>query len=106
MGAIEQAAQALGKPQALAAKRGRMHDMQALKAHVRNGHFVIDEPTDLPEGTEVELQIVKVADAWAGVPPGERAALEEAIEEGYRDLENGDVEDGISFAEQLVSKTP
>ncbi|HEY5376394.1 MAG TPA: hypothetical protein VIK01_22090 [Polyangiaceae bacterium] len=34
--------------------------MQALKAHVVNGHFAIDERTDLPEGAEVGLQLVKV----------------------------------------------
>ena len=31
--------------------------MQPLKAHVRNGRLVLDEPTDLPEGTEVTLAI-------------------------------------------------
>lgn len=38
--------------------------MQALKAHLRNGHFVIDESTDLPEGTEVELQ-----NSWSSCEP-------------------------------------
>ena len=32
---------------------------------MRNGQFLIDERTDLSEGTEVELQLVKVADAFA-----------------------------------------
>ena len=31
--------------------------MQALKAHVHNGRLVLDEPTDLPEGTVVPLTI-------------------------------------------------
>jgi len=29
--------------------------MQPLKAHVKNGRLVLDEPTDLPEGEEIEL---------------------------------------------------
>ena len=29
--------------------------MQPLKAHVKNGRLVLDEPTDLPEGKEIEL---------------------------------------------------
>ena len=29
--------------------------MMTLKAQVRAGRLVLDEPTDLPEGTEVEL---------------------------------------------------
>jgi hypothetical protein len=57
--------------------------MQALKAHVRNGYFVSDEPTDLPEGTEAKLV---VDDAFADVEPAERAELHEAIEDGFRDL--------------------
>jgi hypothetical protein len=33
--------------------------MQALKAVVKNGRLVLDAPTDLPEGEEVELAIVQ-----------------------------------------------
>jgi hypothetical protein len=83
-----------------------MGDMQALKAHVRNGHFVIDEPTDLPEGTEVELQLVNVADPWAEMDPEERAELEEAIEEGARDFEKGDHMEARAFMAQLRAKNP
>lgn len=35
--------------------------MQPLRACVRNGRLVLDEPTDLPEGSVVPLQ---VADDW------------------------------------------
>jgi len=31
--------------------------MQQLKARVHNGRLTLDEPTDLPEGTEVPLEI-------------------------------------------------
>jgi hypothetical protein len=79
--------------------------MAPLKAHVRNGHFVSDEPANLPEGTEVELQLLTPEGAWAGMDPEERAALEEEIEAGYRDVEKGDVVDGIAFAEQLLANT-
>jgi hypothetical protein len=51
---------------------------------------VVEESTDLPEGTEVELQLVKVADAFADMAPEDRDELEEAIEEGIRDFEDGD----------------
>lgn len=30
-----------------------------LKAHVHNGRLVVDEPTELPEGTEVAIGIKK-----------------------------------------------
>jgi hypothetical protein len=32
--------------------------MGALKAVVKNGRLVLDEPTDLPEGSEVEVAVV------------------------------------------------
>jgi hypothetical protein len=32
--------------------------MQALEAHVRSGHIVVDEPTDLREGLELKLVVV------------------------------------------------
>jgi hypothetical protein len=32
--------------------------MLTVRAHVRNGRLVVDEPTDLPDGTEVELAAV------------------------------------------------
>jgi len=32
--------------------------MGALRAVVRNGRLILDEPTDLPEGAEVEVAVV------------------------------------------------
>ena len=78
--------------------------MAPVKAHVRNGYFVSDEPANLPEGTPVELQLV-TPDPWADMAPEERAELEESIEEGFRDIERGDVEDAIAYAEQLLANT-
>jgi hypothetical protein len=42
--------------------------MASVKAHVRNGYFVSDEPANLPEGTPVELQVV-TTDPWADMDP-------------------------------------
>ena len=77
--------------------------MHALKAHVRNGYLVSDEPTELPEGAAVEIQLTKV-DSFAAMEPSERAELEAAIEEGYEDIERGDVEDARAYAERLLAK--
>ena len=77
--------------------------MHALKAHVRNGYLVSDEPTELPEGAEVEIELTKV-DSFADMDPDERGELEAAIEEGYEDFERGDYEDGLEFAKRLVAK--
>lgn len=32
-----------------------LSDVLTVRARVKNGRLVVDEPTDLPEGTEVEL---------------------------------------------------
>lgn len=78
-------------------RRGRLDwtTMQALKAHVHNGRLVLDEPTDLPEGTEVELLALDDLD------PEERARLLQAIDEGVDDVERGDHVDGFEFIAQL-----
>ena len=74
--------------------------MQALKAHVHNGRLVLNEPTDLPEGAEVEL--VPLDDGE--LEPEERARLLQTIEESVEDIERGDCVDGIEFANQLLAK--
>ena len=74
--------------------------MQPLKAHVKNGQIVLDDPsTDLPEGSEVELMLVN--DEF---DPEERARLIQAIEEGAEDIERGDYVDGMEFANQLLAR--
>jgi hypothetical protein len=82
----------------------RMLHMQALKAHVRNGHVVVDEPAELPEGTEVEVSVTRIVDAFAGMAPEQRAALEQELEEGRRDFERGDHVDAREFVTELLAK--
>ena len=47
-----------------------------LKATVRAGRFVVDEPTNLPEGTEIELLPLDPGD-W--LDNADRAALHAAL---------------------------
>ena len=74
--------------------------MRALKAYVRSGRLVLDEPTQLPEGAEVELVAVEDDD----FEPEERARLLQAIEEGIQDIERGDHVDGFEFVAQLRAR--
>lgn len=74
--------------------------MHALKAHVKNGRLVLDEPTDLPEGREVELVVLDDEEFH----PEERARLLQAIEDGVEDIEKGDYVDGMEFANELLAK--
>ncbi len=75
--------------------------MLPLRAHVLNGRIVVDEPTDLPEGTELYLQPMNdIRDMGAD----ERAALERSIEEGYEDFERGEYEDARALAKKLLAR--
>jgi hypothetical protein len=60
--------------------------MHALKARVHNGRLTLDEPTTLPEGSEVEIS---VADAEDDLDEAQRAALLAAIDEGLADVAAG-----------------
>ena len=74
--------------------------MKALKAHVRGGRVVLDEPTDLPDGTEVELMVVEDDD----FDPEERARLEQALEEAEQEVERGEYVDGSEFLARLRAR--
>jgi hypothetical protein len=74
--------------------------MRAMKAQVKNGRLVLDEPTDLPEGREVELVVVDDQE----FTPEERARLLQAIEDGIEDVARGEHVDGFEFIGQLRAK--
>jgi len=73
--------------------------MRALKAHVRGGRLVLDEPTDLPEGSEVEL--VTADDDF---DPEERARLETALERSMAQAKAGQLVDGDSVIKKLLAR--
>lgn len=61
--------------------------MKTMRARVQNGRLVVDEPTNLPEGTQLNLAI---ADDWDDLDDEERKALHAAISEGWASLRAGD----------------
>ncbi len=61
--------------------------MQALKARVKGGRLVLDEPTNLPDGAEVHVALVDGDD----LDDEERAALHAAIEASEAELDAGEV---------------
>jgi len=75
--------------------------MQPLRARVRNGRIVLDEPTTLPEGTEVDLVL---ADGGDGLDDKERVELEQAIEEGLADAREGRHEDASVVMARLRAR--
>jgi hypothetical protein len=69
--------------------------MRPLKAHVRNGRLVLDEPTDLSEGEVVELVPLDEVLARGGdyLDDEERAELHRALEESITEAEAGQLID-------------
>jgi hypothetical protein len=59
--------------------------MQAFKAHVRSGRLVLDEPTNLPEGAEIDVAVVDGDD----LDDHDRAELHAAIDAGEAELDAG-----------------
>ena len=62
--------------------------MVMLKAKVRSGRLVLDEPTDLPDGTEVDLL---PADGWDALDDEDRRRLHEALAASEDDVRAGRV---------------
>jgi hypothetical protein len=69
--------------------------MSALRAKVRGGRLVVDEPTSLPEGTELELVVVGGAD----LDDEERARLDEALDASWASASEGTIEADDLLAE-------
>jgi hypothetical protein len=61
--------------------------MRALKAHVKGGRLVLDEPTNLPEGAEVRVALVDDDE----LDDAERAKLHAAIVAAEAELDSGQV---------------
>ena len=59
--------------------------MRALRAHVRGGRLVLDEPTNLPEGAEVRVALVDGDE----LDDSERAELHTAIMAAEAELDAG-----------------
>lgn len=72
--------------------------MQPLKAQVRNGRLVLDAPTDLPDGTEVELL---PTDAWDGLDDDDRRKLYEALVCCEEDVRAGRIVPADDFLAEL-----
>ena len=61
--------------------------MSMIRARVRDGRLIVDEPTDLPEGTELDLAI---DDAGDSLDEAERAAHHAAIRQAWASLQAGE----------------
>lgn len=75
--------------------------MKTLRAEVKNGRLVLDEPTSLPEGTVLELAVAEPEDE---LDPEERAALHKALAESWQSAQAGRLRPVERLLEDLSSK--
>jgi hypothetical protein len=80
--------------------------MKALKALVRGGRLVLDEPTELPEGEEVELVPLDEVLANGGdyLDDEERERLHQAIDRGLEDGRMGRTTDARTVVAELRAR--
>ena len=74
--------------------------MLALKAQVKNGRIVVDEPTDLPDGAEVELRIV----GGDELDEDEREALHASLDRALNDEDAGRKVDVDEFLAEVAAE--
>ena len=75
--------------------------MSGLRARVHNGRIVVDEPTDLPEGTVLDLV---VDDEGDDIDDAERAALAASISRGLDAARSGKVRPAADVLADLRAK--
>lgn len=73
--------------------------MHALKTHVKNGRITVDEPTNLPEGAEVEVVVVDDE-----LSADERAALHASLDRASDDSEAGRGMDAWDYLKQYRAR--
>jgi hypothetical protein len=72
-----------------------------IKARVRAGRLVVDEPTELPEGAELELLPLDPGD-W--LDEASRAALHQALRESDADVAADRLADAEDILRELRSR--
>ena len=73
-----------------------------MKAHVENGRVVLDERVDLPEGTALEVDGLRVIEPDDGIPTEELERLLRAIDEGLLAARAGEHADMDEFIDELL----
>jgi len=58
-----------------------------LRGHVKSGRIVVDDPTDLPDGTAVSLALLDEGDELSAE---DRAELDASIDRGLVQADNGE----------------
>ena len=71
---------------------GYTSDVAILVARVKDGHLIVAEPVDLPEGATVRIRLLdegENSDGIADMTEDERAEIDAAIETGRDEIRSG-----------------
>jgi len=73
--------------------------MHARKIHVKDGRLILDEPTNLPEGAEVEVLVIDDE-----LTADERAELHASLDRALDDADAGRGIDAWEYLEQYRAR--
>jgi hypothetical protein len=73
--------------------------MLALKVRVKDGRIVVNEPTDLPDGAELEVVVID-----DDLSPEERAELHASLDHALDDSEAGRGTDAFEYLAQYRAR--
>ncbi len=77
-----------------------------MRARVLNGRLLVDQPTDLPEGTELELQVDELAAWLRTVPAAEESLSSEELQELEAIRARGQYTTNDALKEKLAARRP
>lgn len=72
-----------------------------IRGHVQGGRLLVDEPVDLPDGSEVVLAVVDEGD---DLDDEDRSRLHEAIKAGQAELDRGESVPANEVIASLLAK--
>ena len=73
----------------------------ALKAHVKNGRIIVDEPVDLPDGAEVKVYLYDAS--TDSLSEEERVALDAALARSLVEADAGKLVDADEVSGMLFT---
>ena len=79
--------------------KGYARVVQAFKVQVKNGRLMVDEPSDLPEGAEVDVLVMDDA-----LSPDERIALHASLDRALDESGAGGDVDAGEYLEQYRAR--
>lgn len=86
---------------AFSSEHRRFKAMNRLRARVKNGRLVLDEPTTLPDGTVLDLVLDDEGD---DLSDQDREALHEALSRAHESLEKGSARPASAILEELRAR--